>query len=77
MPLVEQYDWDKLKPKHTDNMRDDTNNDRLYWRYKKKTPPKATSKRHGKVKRVKPVDPTIFNDDYDHRQHLKDIHREQ
>jgi len=52
MPSVEQYDWDKLRPKRPDvRVSHGTveNADNILWRYKKQTPPESTSDKHGEV----------------------------
>lgn len=76
MPSIEQYDWSKLKPQTSDTgHKRSPSPDDIYWRYKKKEAPKPTSKKHGKVKRVKVKDYTIFNETHDHFNHLRDIAR--
>ena len=48
--------------------------DKRYWRYKKKTPPKDTFK--PKRKKAKVIDKRLFNEQYDHLQHIKSIRSE-
>lgn len=68
MPKVPELDWSKLKPKEIERkLTHGGNPDGIYWRYKKKEPPKSTSKKHGKIKRIsrrkkpKVLDKTIYD----------------
>ena len=77
MPEIKQYDWDKLRPKQLKaHMTHGSTEqfDRLFWRYKKQTPPTQTSKKHGKPTAIK--DKRLFNDIYDQDSHIKSIMHE-
>lgn len=69
MPEIPQYDWSKLQPNKPVNHSQLNDNGR-YWRYKKLTPPRSTSKKHSKAKLI---DKKLFNEIYDNQQHLRQI----
>lgn len=81
MPKVQQYDWGNLKPRLPEvKTTHVTDADAVYWRYKKKTPPTSTSKKHGAVRlkkkrKTKLKDKTLFSDNHDQIKHLRDISR--
>lgn len=77
MPKIEQYDWDKLKPKTPENKQ--THGTQNFSTYSYKEPRKGS--KHGAVKTTRPPkakkwdakDKTLGNDWYDHNQHLRSI----
>lgn len=71
MPNIEQLDWDKLKPKSKDKIVYDFKKPKGYKKFDKSfVKPK-------KKKKLKVVDKTLWRDNYDQRQHLQSITKEQ
>ena len=84
MPKIEQLDWSKLKPATIENSRDFGTRNFVTYHYKEPSkkskhgaikitkPPKTKNK----AKKVKPIDKTLWRENFDQMQHLRNISRE-